>query len=181
MPRTLSQDSGVESQEFSQNDQPGSSSQSVNVESRLTNQLLSRQYLKRRAESADRNNKRIRTDYTESDSSDCDSKPVTPLVKTISDPSLIIEETVKLTKKVISNSLKEKIDRNMEKKVSDKLEKDDNMCIICVSEPKSGVFVHGRIAHICCCYKCAVKVWSKAKRCPVCNCRVSNVLKAVIM
>lgn len=184
MPRTLSQDSGVESQEFSQNDQPGSSSQSSTTavsESRLTNLLLSRQYLKRRAESADRNNKRIRTDYTESSDSDSDRKPVTPLVKTISDPSLVIEETVKLTKKVISNGLKEKIDRDIGKEASDKLEKDDNMCIICVSEPKSGVFVHGRIAHICCCYKCAVKVWSKAKRCPVCNCRVSNVLKAVIM
>lgn len=116
--------------------------------------------------------------------SDSDSeKRVTPLVKTISDPSLVIQETieVKLTKKVISNGLKEKMDRELEKEVSDRLEKDDNMCIICVSEPKSGVFVHGRIAHICCCYKCAVKVWSKAKRCPVCNCRVSNVLKAVIM
>lgn len=185
MPRTLSQDSGVESQECSQNDQPGSSTQNVKTtvsESTLKNRLISRQYLKRRAESADRNHKRIKTDYTESETSDCDSdsKPVTPLVKTISDPSLVIEETVKLTKKVISNSLKEKIDREVEG-VSDKLEKDDNMCIICVSEPKSGVFVHGRIAHICCCYKCAVKVWSKAKRCPVCNCRVSNVLKAVIM
>lgn len=184
MPRTLSQDSGVESQEFSQNDQPGSSSQNVETtvpESRLTNRLISRQCLKRRAESVDRNNKRIRTDYTESSDSDSDHKRVTPLVKTISDPSLVIEETVKLTKKVISKGLKEKIDRDIEKEVSDKFEKDDNMCIICVSEPKSGVFVHGRIAHICCCYKCAVKVWSKAKRCPVCNCRVSNVLKAVIM
>lgn len=217
MPRTLSQDSGVESQEFSQNtmlgpevestltysqdsgveslsqsDQPGASSQNVKTtdsENRLTKCLLLRQHLKRRAESADRNTKRIKRDYSDSESSDSDtdSSPVTPLVKTISDPLLTVEETIaiKLTKKVISNGLKEKIDREKEKPkevvVNDKLEKDDKMCIVCVSEPKSGVFVHGRIAHICCCYKCAIKVWSKAKRCPVCNCRVSNVLKAVVM
>lgn len=55
------------------------------------------------------------------------------------------------------------------------------LCIMCCSEPKSGVFVHGRIAHICCCYKCALKVWSTVKRCPVCNCKVNNVLRAVVM
>ncbi|XP_053604925.1 E3 ubiquitin-protein ligase Mdm2-like [Plodia interpunctella] len=57
----------------------------------------------------------------------------------------------------------------------------DNLCITCCVEPKSGVFAHGKIAHICCCYKCAVKVWTKSKRCPVCNCKVSNVLRAVVM
>lgn len=51
-------------------------------------------------------------------------------------------------------------------------------CIICMTEPRTGVFVHGRIAHICCCYKCSVKVWMKTKRCPACNCKVSNVLRA---
>lgn len=64
------------------------------------------------------------------------------------------------------------------------LSKDNNqsdMCIACLVEPKSGAFVHGRIAHICCCYKCSVKVWMKTKRCPICNCKVSNVLKAFVM
>ncbi|XP_034829286.1 uncharacterized protein [Maniola hyperantus] len=96
---------------------------------------------------------------------------VMPLVKMVSDPALTIENTdVKLTKKVIVNTIKEKLD----------IESKD-LCIVCSVEPKSGVFVHGRIAHICCCYKCAVKVWSKAKRCPVCNSKVSNVLKAIVM
>ncbi|XP_047530915.1 E3 ubiquitin-protein ligase Mdm2-like [Vanessa atalanta] len=54
-------------------------------------------------------------------------------------------------------------------------------CVVCVSQPKTGVFAHGRIAHICCCYTCAVKIWKRAGRCPVCNCRVSNVLRAVVM
>ncbi|XP_077295014.1 uncharacterized protein LOC143917393 [Arctopsyche grandis] len=58
---------------------------------------------------------------------------------------------------------------------------DSDKCITCLAEPKSGVFVHGRIAHICCCYKCSVKVWMKTKRCPICNCKVSNVLKAFVI
>lgn len=55
---------------------------------------------------------------------------------------------------------------------------DSKNCIICMTEPRTGIFVHGRIAHICCCYRCSVKVWTKTKRCPACNCKVSNVLRA---
>ncbi|XP_059045638.1 E3 ubiquitin-protein ligase Mdm2-like [Achroia grisella] len=70
-----------------------------------------------------------------------------------------------------------------EPSMSERSKDDDSkdLCIICYVRPKSGVFAHGRVAHICCCYKCAVKVWSTSKRCPVCNCKVSNVLRAVVM
>ncbi|XP_063621851.1 protein Mdm4-like isoform X3 [Cydia splendana] len=130
--------------------------------------------LKRRAESADRNNKRMRIDYSDSDSEDeprcrkakSADPEVAPLVKTTSDPSLTIDDSVKLTKKAIINSIKDKFEN-------------ENLCIICYAEPKSAVFVHGRIAHICCCYECANKVWRKAKRCPQCNCKVSNVLRVL--
>lgn len=53
-------------------------------------------------------------------------------------------------------------------------------CIICLSQPKNGVFVHSRFLHSCCCYKCAVKIWTKCKRCPVCNCKVKNVMKLYV-
>lgn len=53
-------------------------------------------------------------------------------------------------------------------------------CIICLSGPKNGVFVHSRFLHLCSCYKCAVKIWSKYKRCPVCNSSVKNVLKLFV-
>lgn len=53
-------------------------------------------------------------------------------------------------------------------------------CIICLSQPKNGVFVHSRFLHSCCCYKCAVKIWTKCKRCPVCNCKVKNVMKLFV-
>lgn len=141
----------------SDDDYPGQSSQNVldfNARKRS-----------RRSESVDRDTKRSKRDTD-------DESTVQTLVKTISDPSITIDNSVKLTKKVLANTLKEMVTKDSQV--------DNNMCFICVTEPKSGVFVHGRIAHICCCYKCAMKVWSTAKRCPICNRKVSNVLKAVI-
>ncbi|XP_015518497.1 E3 ubiquitin-protein ligase Mdm2-like [Neodiprion pinetum] len=57
-------------------------------------------------------------------------------------------------------------------------ETESKLCITCTAAPKNGAFVHGAVTHICCCYRCAVKVWSKTKRCPICNRKVTNVLKA---
>ncbi|XP_075975157.1 E3 ubiquitin-protein ligase Mdm2-like isoform X2 [Anticarsia gemmatalis] len=173
IPRTLSQDSGVDSpmsQETPDLQETPDSQANPGEGTSKPDTTVSR-CKKRRAEFAEREakRKRARTD-SDSDLSSDDAKvqTVRPLVKTISDPAITIDDDVKLTKKVIANSLIEKIESK-------------DLCVICISEPKSGVFVHGRIAHICCCYKCAVKVWVKAKRCPVCNCKVSNVLKAVVM
>lgn len=55
----------------------------------------------------------------------------------------------------------------------------DKLCIVCAANPKNGVFVHGNIVHICCCYKCAVKVWkTNDQKCPLCKRQVTQVLKA---
>lgn len=158
----LSQDSGVDSphsQELQDpQEPPGTSHSKAQTVLKKT---------KRRSSSADRVSKRAK--YCESSESESEGeKRVIPLAKTISDPAITIENAV-ITKKVIANSIKEMDESAKE------------LCVICITEPKSGVFVHGRIAHICCCYKCAKKVWAKAKRCPVCNCKISNVLKAVVM
>ncbi|XP_021942717.1 E3 ubiquitin-protein ligase Mdm2-like isoform X2 [Zootermopsis nevadensis] len=56
-----------------------------------------------------------------------------------------------------------------------------DLCMTCTTNPKNGIFVHGKIGHICCCYKCALKVWTQARRCPLCNCKVNNVLKAIVV
>jgi E3 ubiquitin-protein ligase Mdm2 len=56
-----------------------------------------------------------------------------------------------------------------------------DMCITCMTNPKNGIFVHSKIGHICCCYKCALKVWAKVRRCPICKCKVNNVLKAIVL
>lgn len=50
-------------------------------------------------------------------------------------------------------------------------------CIMCCSAPKDGVFVHSTALHLCCCYKCAVKIFNEQKRCPICKCKVNNVQK----
>ncbi|XP_044257947.1 E3 ubiquitin-protein ligase Mdm2-like [Tribolium madens] len=50
-------------------------------------------------------------------------------------------------------------------------------CIMCNVKPKNSVFLHGRIAHMCCCYSCAMRTWKSLKRCPICQRKVSNVVR----
>lgn len=54
------------------------------------------------------------------------------------------------------------------------------MCRFCMVNPKNGVFVHNNCLHLCCCYKCAIKVWKKRKSCPICNCKIKNVTKLFV-
>ncbi|XP_059614290.1 E3 ubiquitin-protein ligase Mdm2-like [Phlebotomus argentipes] len=56
----------------------------------------------------------------------------------------------------------------------------DEPCMMCLKEPKDGVFVHSSFLHLCCCYKCAKKAWNKHKRCPICNSKVKNVLRLFV-
>lgn len=53
-------------------------------------------------------------------------------------------------------------------------------CRFCMINPKNGVFVHNNCLHLCCCYKCALKVWKKRKSCPICNCKIKNVTKLFV-
>lgn len=54
------------------------------------------------------------------------------------------------------------------------------LCRFCMVNPKNGVFVHNTCLHLCCCYKCAVKVWKKRRSCPICNRRIKNVTKLFV-
>ncbi|XP_069695305.1 E3 ubiquitin-protein ligase Mdm2-like isoform X2 [Periplaneta americana] len=56
----------------------------------------------------------------------------------------------------------------------------NDMCITCMINPKNGIFVHGKVGHICCCYKCALRVWAVTGKCPLCKCKVNNVVKAIV-
>lgn len=56
----------------------------------------------------------------------------------------------------------------------------NDLCMICLTEPKNGAFIHNRCVHVCCCYRCTVKVWNKRKRCPICNLQVKTVLKTFV-
>lgn len=58
---------------------------------------------------------------------------------------------------------------------------DNSVCSTCMVNPKNGAFVHGKSAHIYCCYKCSLKIWMQTGRCPICNAKVRQVLKAVVV
>lgn len=65
-------------------------------------------------------------------------------------------------------------------RVMEETDSSNGMCTICLSEPKNGAFIHNRLVHVCCCYRCTVKVWNKRKRCPICNSQVKTVLKLFV-
>lgn len=52
-----------------------------------------------------------------------------------------------------------------------------DMCTFCNVTQQNAIFLHGSIAHMCCCYKCAMRTWRTIKRCPICNRKVNNVVK----
>ncbi|KAJ9582511.1 hypothetical protein L9F63_003204 [Diploptera punctata] len=54
------------------------------------------------------------------------------------------------------------------------------LCITCMTNQKNGIFVHGKVGHVCCCYKCALKVWTQTGKCPICNGKVRSVLKVIV-
>ena len=53
---------------------------------------------------------------------------------------------------------------------------DDN-CIICMSQKRNTVFVHGTDAHQICCYSCAIKVYNNDKKCPTCRKTIDSYAK----
>lgn len=66
---------------------------------------------------------------------------------------------------------------------SDILKKSEHnlgLCMFCLTQPKNSVFVHSNFVHLCCCYKCAMKIWRQRKSCPICNCKVRNVMKLFV-
>ncbi|XP_065217567.1 E3 ubiquitin-protein ligase Mdm2-like [Planococcus citri] len=49
-------------------------------------------------------------------------------------------------------------------------------CLTCLDSCVNGLFLHGRTAHRCCCYKCAKLIWSKSRKCPICRRKIHNVI-----
>lgn len=163
----LTQDSGIEIGSQTSQSSQNYESDNINMPDLPENDILrqsqsqmARSLLKRRAESFDVESKRTRTNFSDPENSDFKDKKceteVSLLVKTVSDPGLTVETSTDNKGNAVAST---------------------HLCMTCESEEKSAVFVHGRIAHICCCYKCALKVWARTKRCPLCNRKVSNVLQ----
>ncbi|KAJ8955779.1 hypothetical protein NQ314_006846 [Rhamnusium bicolor] len=53
------------------------------------------------------------------------------------------------------------------------------LCIFCNDAPKDAIFLHTKVAHQCCCYKCAKRTLKAIKRCPICNCTVNKVFRVI--
>ncbi|CAH2085071.1 unnamed protein product [Euphydryas editha] len=140
---------------------------------------------RRRADDTERQSeilpKRIKTDYDSDSPVEAARCDVAPLVKTVSDPAVTVRASDGAGDGARDGAGDGARDGAGDGARDGAADGAGDKCIVCTTEPKSGVFVHGRIAHICCCYKCAVRVWKKTKRCPVCNSKVSNVLRAIVM
>lgn len=105
------------------------------------------------------------------------SQPVTDL------PTKAGLESDRLTIGRIDKSRSEGILESHSSDLSETIVNSENslgFCIFCLSEPKNSVFVHSNFVHLCCCYKCAIKVWKQRKACPICNCKVKNVMKLFV-
>jgi len=57
--------------------------------------------------------------------------------------------------------------------------RNENLCNICLIMPKNGVFNHGKIGHIYCCYPCAKQLRRKSDKCPICNLKVRFITKLI--
>lgn len=57
----------------------------------------------------------------------------------------------------------------------------ENLCNICFKMPKNGIFNHGKIGHIYCCYPCAKKLKKKSNRCPICNVKITFITKMIVV
>lgn len=80
----------------------------------------------------------------------------------------------------VSNKLVAYTDSQSDDLLADVNDSNLGMCRFCMVNPKNGVFVHNSCLHLCCCYKCALKVWKKRKSCPICNCKIKNVTKLFV-
>lgn len=81
-----------------------------------------------------------------------------------------------------SSTFSEKKNFNSKDIETSKAEVDENsndLCNICLSKPKNGVFNHGKIGHVYCCYTCAKLLWKKSNKCPLCNAKIKFVTKMI--
>ena len=52
-----------------------------------------------------------------------------------------------------------------------------DLCVICLTEPRNASIIHGTTGHQICCIGCAEKLKNDKKRCPVCRKKIKMVIK----
>ena len=56
----------------------------------------------------------------------------------------------------------------------------DGLCNLCNERPKDACFVHQKISHQYCCYKCAKKLYRISGTCPVCRRKVEKITRNIL-
>ena len=70
---------------------------------------------------------------------------------------------------------------NKEEKEENKEDEDENkLCVVCMSNSKNSVFIHGDEAHQCCCYECGKMIFESTKKCPMCRKTIESIVKTFI-
>ena len=55
--------------------------------------------------------------------------------------------------------------------------REEEVCLICLTEERTATIVHGETGHICCCLQCARILKQKGDRCPVCRLPIQMVIQ----
>lgn len=53
----------------------------------------------------------------------------------------------------------------------------EQLCVVCMAEPRTMSFVHGDSAHLCCCAECAAAVRAQHQPCPLCRQPIETVVR----
>jgi hypothetical protein len=53
----------------------------------------------------------------------------------------------------------------------------DDVCLICLTEERNATIIHGETGHICCCLHCARILKHNGDRCPVCRLSIDHVIQ----
>ncbi|XP_050392493.1 E3 ubiquitin-protein ligase Mdm2 isoform X1 [Patella vulgata] len=56
-----------------------------------------------------------------------------------------------------------------------------DVCVVCVSRPKTGSIIHGSSGHQVCCFKCAKQLKRRKKPCPVCRRPIQKVVRNYLL
>ncbi len=74
------------------------------------------------------------------------------------------------------DGIDEAISQDLTKVKGSKLAPED-LCVICLSQPRTSTLVHGAVGHIACCLECARILKARGDPCPVCRQEVDCVIQ----
>ncbi len=76
----------------------------------------------------------------------------------------------------LDDRIDETVSQDLAKVKGGKLVPED-LCVICLSQPRTSTLVHGTVGHIVCCLECARILKARGDPCPVCRQEVDSVIQ----